>query len=90
MRYFHKLNNKFHCPHINIDKLWSLVGEEKRLECAGIKGKAPVLDLTEYGIFKLLGKGQLPKQPIVVKCKFVSKLAEKKIKEVGGAILLQA
>lgn len=39
---------------------------------------------------QVLGKGQLPPQPIVVKAKFISKLAEKKIKEVGGAALLTA
>jgi large subunit ribosomal protein L27Ae len=38
----------------------------------------------------VLGKGQLPQQPIVVKAKFISKLAEKKIKEVGGAVELVA
>lgn len=30
MRYFHKTRNQFHCPVINLDKLWSLVGEEVR------------------------------------------------------------
>ena len=39
---------------------------------------------------QVLGKGQLPQQPIVVKAKFISKLAEKKIKEVGGAVELVA
>ena len=39
---------------------------------------------------KVLGKGALPAQPVVVKAKFVSKLAEKKIKEVGGAVVLTA
>jgi large subunit ribosomal protein L27Ae len=39
---------------------------------------------------QLLGKGQLPKQPVVVKARFISKLAEKKIKEVGGACILVA
>ena len=53
-------------------------------------GKAPVIDLTDYGIFKCLGKGQLPKQPVVVKARYISKLAEKKIKEVGGACILTA
>ena len=67
MRHFHKLKNHYHCPIINLDKLWTLVGEEKRLECAAAAGKAPVIDLTDHGIFKLLGKGQLPKQPVVVK-----------------------
>lgn len=38
--------------------------------------------LSPAGYFKLLGKGQLPQQPVVVRAKFVSKLAEKKIKEV--------
>ena len=30
MRTFHKLKNHFHCPIINLDKLWTLVGEEVR------------------------------------------------------------
>nr|GMD16639.1 60S ribosomal protein L27a-3 [Ipomoea batatas] len=63
MRYFHKLRNKFYCPIVNVDKLWSMV----------------------------LGKGVLPSnQPVVVKAKLVSKIAEKKIKEAGGAVLLTA
>jgi|TARA_B110000977_G_scaffold180287_1_gene239741 large subunit ribosomal protein L27Ae len=90
MRHFHKQKNHSFCPIINLDKLWTLVGEEKRLECAKASGKAPVIDLTEHGIFKMLGKGQLPKQPVVVKARFFSKLAEKKIKEVGGACILVA
>ena len=90
MRHFNKKKNHYHCPIINLDKLWTLVGEEKRLECAKQSGKAPVIDLTDYGIFKLLGKGQLPSQPVVVKARYISKLAEKKIKEVGGACMLTA
>ncbi len=42
------------------------------------------------GVFKVLGKGQLPKQPLIVKAKEFSKLAEKKIKAVGGACMLCA
>ena len=38
----------------------------------------------------LLLQGQLPQQPLVVRAKFVSKLAERKIKEVGGAVQLVA
>ena len=34
--------------------------------------------------------GQLPEQPLLVKAKYVSKLAESKIKEVGGAVELVA
>ena len=88
MRYFHKLGNPFHCPTINVEKLWTLVSEETRTKCPS--GKAPVIDCISKGIFKVLGKGELPTQPLVVKAKFFSKDAEKKIKAVGGACVLVA
>jgi large subunit ribosomal protein L27Ae len=37
-----------------------------------------------------LGKGRLPNQPVVIKAKFVSKTAERRIKAVGGAVILTA
>jgi large subunit ribosomal protein L27Ae len=46
--------------------------------------------MTEFGVFKLLGKGRLPEVPVVVKARFFSALAEKKIKAVGGACILTA
>ncbi len=46
--------------------------------------------MTKYGISKVLGKGQLPEQPVVVKAKFFSALAEKKIRAVGGDCILTA
>jgi len=42
------------------------------------------------GYYKVLGKGHLPKQPVIVKAKFFSRKAERKIKEVGGACVLMA
>ena len=42
------------------------------------------------GYYKVLGKGKLPKQPVIVKAKFFSRLAEEKIKAVGGACVLTA
>ena len=42
------------------------------------------------GYYKVLGKGHLPKQPLIVKAKFFSRKAERKIKEVGGACVLVA
>ncbi|GFR65491.1 60S ribosomal protein L27a-like [Elysia marginata] len=42
------------------------------------------------GYYKVLGKGHLPKRPVIVKAKFFSKTAEKRIKEVGGACVLTA
>ncbi|CAA3020309.1 60S ribosomal L27a-3 [Olea europaea subsp. europaea] len=89
MRYFHKLRNKFHCPIVNIDKLWSMVPTEAK--DAASMDKVPVIDVTQFGYFKVLGKGVLPEnQPVVVKAKLVSKIAEKKIKEAGGSVLLTA
>merc|ERR1711939_507535 len=66
MRYFHKLKNRFHCPIINIEKLWSLVDNELQEKCSDNKKEAPVIDITKYGYSKLLSKGKLPKRPIIV------------------------
>ncbi|KAF5746565.1 60S ribosomal protein L27A [Tripterygium wilfordii] len=55
------------------------------------KDNVPMLDVTQFGYFKVLGKGVLPEnKPIVVKAKLISKIAEKKIKENGGAVVLAA
>ena len=76
---------------MNLDKLWSLVGPEVFEAAKASKdGKAPLIDITQSGYFKLLGKGVLPDVPVIVKAKFFSKLAEEKIKAVGGACLLTA
>merc|ERR1711990_914956 len=87
MRYFHKSKSLFHCPTINVEKLWTLVPEEHKKAPAG---KAPVIDCVRAGIFKVLGAGELPDIPLVVKAKYFSKDAEKKIKAVGGACVLVA
>ena len=89
MRYFHKLRNKFYCPIVNVDKLWSLVPQEVKDKAS--KDNVPLIDVTQFGYFKVLGKGVLPEnQPVVVKAKLISKIAEKKIKENGGAVVLTA
>ena len=49
-----------------------------------------MIDVTKYGVSKVLGKGQLPAQPVIVRARFVSKLAERKINEVGGVVQLVA
>lgn len=90
MRYFHLNKNKFHCPVINLDKIWNLIGEDARVAAGQDTSSAPVIDVTQHGYFKVLGKGELPNQPLVVRAKFISKLAEKKIKDVGGAVQLVA
>lgn len=49
-----------------------------------------MFDLLPLGYSKVLGKGRLPEIPIVVRARYVSKQAEKKIKEAGGVIELVA
>ncbi len=119
MRYFHKVNNQFWKPVINLDKvseeqfnpgptvhddrsskltsylplqLWSLVPIEKRDEyLSKEKGDtAPVLDLLPLGYSKVLGKGRIPDIPMVVRARFFSREAERKIKEAGGVVELVA
>ena len=91
MRYFHKTQNQFHCPVVNVDKLWSLVSEQTRKQYAAAKdGKVAVIDAGLAGFFKVLGKGRIQSQPVIVKAKFFSKKAERKIKDAGGACVLTA
>lgn len=121
MRYFHKQQNHFWKPVVNLDKvcitlifcpatmvlescrggrewwlidsqLWSLVPAEKREEYLQAKNTdtVPVIDLLPLGYSKVLGKGRLPNIPIVVRARWVSKLAEKKITEAGGVVELVA
>merc|ERR1719231_2099205 len=90
MRYFHKTMNKFHRPTINLDKVWTLVSEQTRKKYAGAGDKVPVIDVTKAGYFKVLGKGKLPEQPVIIKARFFSKDAEAKIKAVGGVCVLTA
>lgn len=89
-RHFHLKRNQYFCPVVNIDKLWTLVSEQTRKNYATRKDKAPVIDVTKAGYHKVLGKGRLPNQPVVVKAKFFSKTAERRIKAVGGACILTA
>eukprot|EP00343_Euplotes_focardii_P006768 CAMPEP_0205819650 /NCGR_PEP_ID=MMETSP0206-20130828/2109_1 /ASSEMBLY_ACC=CAM_ASM_000279 /TAXON_ID=36767 /ORGANISM="Euplotes focardii, Strain TN1" /LENGTH=149 /DNA_ID=CAMNT_0053113499 /DNA_START=37 /DNA_END=486 /DNA_ORIENTATION=+ len=92
MRHFHKTKAQFYCPTVNLDKIWSLVSDQTKTKYAkaGAGDKVPVIDVTRAGFFKVLGKGVLPKQPMIVKAKFFSKSAERKIKAVGGACVLTA
>jgi len=90
IRVYHLKQNKRHFPSINLDKLWSLVTENSRQLAAKNTDRIPVIDVAKAGFFKVLGKGFLPTQPVVVKAKFFSKIAERKIKAVGGACVLTA
>merc|ERR1719445_2363682 len=80
----------FKVPGINLDKLWTLVSEQTRTKYEKNTKKAPVIDISRAGYFKVRGKGNLHKQPVIVKARFFSRQAEEKIKAVGGACILTA
>merc|ERR1740115_496313 len=66
MRKFHLQRNHQFCPTRNA--------------AGSSKDKAPVIDVTKSGYFKVLGKGNMPLIPVIVKAKLFSKTAEKRIK----------
>lgn len=81
MRHYHLLRNHFWCPVINVEKLWTLVPKE---EFEGAKGDlVPVIDTLQAGYGKVLGKGNLPKVPFIVKARFVSERAEYEVHFLG-------
>jgi large subunit ribosomal protein L27Ae len=86
MRHLHLLKNREWNPSINLDKLWTLVPDEIRNQAKGLKqGDAvPVIDCVAKGFFKVLGRGELPKIPFIVRAKDFSASAEKKIRDAGG------
>uniref|UniRef100_A0A452FB50 Large ribosomal subunit protein uL15 n=1 Tax=Capra hircus TaxID=9925 RepID=A0A452FB50_CAPHI len=78
------------CPNIDLDKLWTLVSEQTQVNAAKNKtGAVLITDVVQSRINKVLGKGKLPKQPVIMKAKFFSRRAEK-IKHVDGACVLVA
>ena len=91
MRHYHLKRNQSFCPTVYLDKLWTLVSEQTQVNAAKNKtGAAPIIDVVQSGYYKVLGKGKLPKHPVIVKAKFFSRRTEEKIKGVGGACVLVA
>lgn len=90
MRHYHLTRNQFWRPIINVDKLWSLVPAEEKNGLTENSEVVPVIDTLQHGYGKVLGNGQLPKLPFIVKARFVSAIAERKIKEAGGVVSLIA
>ncbi|KAJ4286156.1 60S ribosomal protein L28 [Kalmusia sp. IMI 367209] len=91
MRHFHLQRAHEWKPVVNIDKLLALVPEEHREKYlnASASKTAPVINLLDHGYAKLLGKGRIS-VPVIVRARYVSAEAEKKIKEAGGVIQLVA
>jgi ribosomal protein L15 len=90
MRHYCWHKNNYVCPRINVEKLWSILGEDAYKHHKANKGdKVPVVDCVKAGFFKVCGKGELPADmPLIVKARYFSKDAEKKIKAAGGACVL--
>mmetsp|Transcript_22224 Transcript_22224/g.60739 ORF Transcript_22224/g.60739 Transcript_22224/m.60739 type:complete len:148 (-) Transcript_22224:62-505(-) len=90
MRNFHLIKHSRVIPIINVERLWSLLPEETRLEYKEKADKAPVIDVVKKGYMKVMGKGHIPQQPVIVKARYFTKEAESKIKEAGGVCVLCA
>jgi len=92
MRHFHYVRNKYHCPTVSVDRLWTMVPDAvRKASWAKPAGSpVPVIDVTRHGFAKVLGAGILPPHPFVLKTKYVSEIAERKIKKAGGIVILTA
>eukprot|EP00758_Cryptobia_borreli_P012879 Tbor_TRINITY_DN5786_c0_g2::TRINITY_DN5786_c0_g2_i1::g.20929::m.20929/K02900/RP-L27Ae, RPL27A; large subunit ribosomal protein L27Ae len=88
MRHFHKKANPTWKPTVNLSNVAKFIAQADA-EKAKKGGEVPVIDLLEEGYAKLLGQGRL-QTPCIVKARWVSKKAEKKIRKAGGAVVLQA
>ncbi|HDJ96555.1 MAG TPA: 50S ribosomal protein L15 [Candidatus Aenigmarchaeota archaeon] len=72
---------------INLDDLDKIIKELR--EKGKIKGKGLIeVNLKDFGYDKLLGRGKIS-EPIVVKAKSFSRIAMKKIEEVGGKAVVE-
>ncbi|KAK6086957.1 60S ribosomal protein L27a [Seiridium cupressi] len=90
MRRFHLLKNQLWRPTINVDKLCSLLPSDMREKhLSGQQETVPVIDLLNLGYSKLLSKGRLS-VPLVVRARYISQAAERKVVEAGGVLQLVA
>ncbi|XP_059558232.1 large ribosomal subunit protein uL15-like [Myotis daubentonii] len=90
-RHHHFKRKQSFCPTVNPDKLCTLVSEQTRGKAAKSKtGAAPFMDAVPSGYYKVLGKGKLRRQPVIVEAKFFRRRAEEKMKGAGGACALGA
>ena len=86
MRHYHKKFNPTWKPTLNLNQIAKLIPKE---ELALPAGKLPVVDLLAHGYAKLLGNGSV-QVPCIIKARYVSERAAKKLKQAGGACVLQA
>merc|ERR1712213_189168 len=63
MRYFHKTQNKFFCPTINVDALWSLVSDQTREKYEKVTDKAPSSMSSGLATTRFLARVTCPSSP---------------------------
>lgn len=76
--------NQSFCPAVNLAKVWDQVHQATGRNVARKRtGAALIIDVVWSGCCKVLGKGKLPAQPVVVKAKSFSRRAQEKNWVVG-------
>ncbi|CAD7669075.1 unnamed protein product [Nyctereutes procyonoides] len=94
MRHYHLKRNQSFCPTVNLDKLWTLVSEQTRVNAAKKKKKkdwsCSYHQCGTIGLLQSFGKGKAPKTACHREGQFFSRRADEKIKGVGGACILVA
>lgn len=85
----HYQNSRYHWPEIDANRLWKFVPREDVAKYT--QGDlAPVIDVTEFGFAKVVGKSVAINRPVVIKAKSFTKEAEEAIVNAGGQCLLVA
>ncbi|XP_044080757.1 60S ribosomal protein L27a-like [Neovison vison] len=75
-----KSNSSF-CPTVNLDKLWTWVSKDPRVNMARNKTRvALITHVVQSGYYGVLEQGELPKQPNSMKAKFSIMRAGERIK----------
>ncbi|CAK9188322.1 unnamed protein product [Ilex paraguariensis] len=73
--------NKFFYPTININKLWLMVPQDMKDKAN--QSNVPMIDVTQFGYVKVLGKGVLPSdQPMVVKVSSFPRLSKRNLRRL--------
>ncbi|OAG31242.1 large subunit ribosomal protein L27Ae [Nematocida displodere] len=89
MKIFFDAKNRKYTPYITVDKVWSLVEKNNQIdEFLNNPEVVPVVNLSDFGFFKVIGTGEMPIRPIVVKARRFTPEAEKKIVAAGGQCIL--
>ena len=96
MRIINYQHARYHCPTVNIDQVFGLLSAEQQnkykaefKQSGGKPARLPIIDVRAGGYFKVLGKGKLD-MPFILRTRFVSRVAERKLREIGGAVELAA